>query len=202
MKFNKSSGQASRLLLVLAIIILVAVIIVYLVMRMAEKPAAPKAPETPQVQLPVYDTTLDNIRFVFESAINLGNALTPSAAKNKAYTYLKGMTTTEKYIQVTVGAQNKTTQNIEQNSWDLGNIVDSEGRNFEPLDQYAVAAWLPVNNGCGALLKPAFDPTPCTKIYEVSKQSSGLKVHVLAGKGGSMAAGSKKDAALIDLIVK
>jgi hypothetical protein len=67
-KFNKQQGQASRLLLVLAVVVLVAVIIVYLVMRMAEKPPAPKPVSGPQVELPVYDKVLGNIKFIFVSA--------------------------------------------------------------------------------------------------------------------------------------
>ena len=49
------------------------------------------------------------------------------------------------------------------------------------MDRYTVSPWLPSPNLCGALLKPAFDPTPCTKIYEVSKASTGLKIRVETG---------------------
>jgi len=200
-KFNKYSGQASKLLLVLAIVVLVAVIITFLVLKMAEKPAQPVVPTGPVVQLPVYEQTINGIRFVFESAIDRGQILTASEVTNTQYaSYQKDLpvsNTGAKFIQVTVGAQNMGTENTQQNAWDMGNIVDSDGRNFVPLDNSSVNSWLPYPNQCGALLKPAFDPTPCTQIYEVSKQSTGLKIVVEASKGSS-----SKTPTSIDLIVK
>jgi hypothetical protein len=102
-----------------------------------------------------------------------------------------------------MGAQNVGKENISERSWDIENIVDSEGREFVPLDSYAVGDWLPDPNLCQTLLKPAFDPTPCVKIYEVSKKSSGFKIRVITGKdNNSNNFGSGKvDVALIDLIV-
>lgn len=192
-KKNGQAGQASRLLLVLAVVILVAVIIVYLVMQMANKPSKPSGIDNqPTVPLPVYEQTINDVRFVFESARDLGDILTPSQAKNTNYSNQKSLTTSEKFIEVTIGAQNKGTENITQNFWDIENIVDSEGRNFVPLGHEA-NPWLPEKDLCGVLLKPAFDPIPCVKIYEVSKEATGLKIRVKAGK---------KDEALIDLIVK
>lgn len=203
---NKSSGQVARLLLVLAIIVLVAVIIVYLVMRMAEPAPKPPQPSSSSggVVQPVYEQTLGNLRFVFESARDMGNALKASAVTNPTYnSYQKDLTTTEKFIEVQMGAQNVGKENIEERSWDLGNIVDSEGREFEPDGGYMVDPWLPNPNLCGTLLKPAFDPTPCVKIYEVSKKSSGLKITVITGKDNSSnnLSSKKIDSALIDLIV-
>jgi len=73
MKLNKEAGQASRMLLVLAVIIFVAVIIVYLVMRMATPAPKPPAPKPgPTVQLPVYESQLGNIDFIYESALTGG----------------------------------------------------------------------------------------------------------------------------------
>lgn len=215
-KFNKSSrqwagqaGQVSRLLLVLAIIILVAAVITYLVLKMAEKPVKPPTDITPQVQLPVYEKQLGNIRFIFESALSRGNLLKAVDIKNAQYenSYQKDLPVSNsgaKFIQVTIGAQNMGTVNIEQNSWDIGNIVDSKDRNFVPLDSYSDAPWLPNPNLCGTLLKPAFSPTPCSKIYEVSKESTGLKINVITGKDNSAnnLSGKKTEEFLIDLIVK
>ena len=199
---SAEAGQVSRLLLVLAIIVFVAVIITFLIMKMAQQPAAPALKTTPTIPLPVYESTLDNIRFVFESAIDRGNDLRASDIINSQYSSdKKDLTTTEKFIQVTVGAQNMGTENTVQNAWNIENIVDSQGRNFVPED-YNVSPWLPTNNGCGALLKPAFDPTSCTKIYEVSKASTGLKIRVEAGKGGGTVSTDKNDSILIDLIIK
>ena len=94
-------------------------------------------------------------------------------------------------------------ENIAERSWDIENIVDSQGREFVPLD-YNANPWLPDPNLCGTLLKPAFDPTPCIKIYEVSKVSAGLKIRVITGKGNDQNNFSSKnfDKGLIDLIVK
>ena len=210
MKFNKSSGQVSRLLLVLAVIILVAVVIVFLVVRMAEKPKQPVAPPGPEpVPLPVYEKQLSNIRFVFESAIDRGQVLPVSQIINNQYgtSNLKDLQIGNpgaKFIQVTVGAQNKGTENTVTKAWDIENIVDSQDRNFVPLEGYAINPWLPNPNLCSTLLKPAFDPTPCTKIYEVSKESTGLRIRVVTGKNNdaiSTSAG-KTDTFLLDLIVK
>jgi hypothetical protein len=208
MKFNKESGQASRLLLILAVVVLVAVIIVYLVMRMAEKPAQPAVPKIPAVPQPVYEQQLGDIRLVFESALDKGNVLTASQIINNQYSYnqqdLQVSNPGAKFIAVTVGGQNKGTDNTEKGAWDIQNIVDSQGRNFVPLDGYTVAPWLPKDNLCGALLKPAFDPTPCMKIYEVSKASSGLKIRVEEGKNGKASnfSSGNVDQYLLDLIVK
>lgn len=196
-------GQASRLLLVLAIIVLVAVIITYLILRMAEKPPKPEPPETSTVPQPVYEKTLGNIKFTFANAVNMGSVLrAEDALRNTGWQ--QNLTTTEKFIKVTIGAQNIGKENIEERSWDLGNIIDSEGRIFLPLEGYTVASWLSDPNLCSTLLKPAFQPTPCSKIYEVSKKSTGLKVFVATGQGNTQNnfSSGKVDEALIDLIFK
>jgi len=208
-KFNKSSGQVSRLLLVLAVVVLVAVIITYLVMKMAEAPTPPVEPVTEEIPLPDYEETLDNIEFIFESAIDRGDTLRVSEIINKNYTSanqkdLKISNSGARYIQVTIGAKNIGTLNTDKGSWDIENIVDSEGRNFVPVNDYTIQPWLTNNDTCGALLKPAFDPTPCTKIYEVSKESTELKVRVRTGVNNTaqnFSSGKIKEY-LIDLIVK
>jgi hypothetical protein len=208
MKYNQS-GQTSRILLVLAAVILVAVIIVYLVMRMAT-PAPKPVTEEPginEVPLPVYETRLGDIRFVFMSAINRGSILSAAEVIDSKYYNKKDLPISNpgaKFIQVTVGAQNKGTENIPEKSWDIENVVDSEGRNFVPLDSNSTEQWVPINNSCQILLKPAFDPAPCTKIYEVSKQSTGLKIRVITGKDNNPNnfGSNKVDSFLIDLIVK
>ncbi len=204
MKFNKQSGQVSRLLLVLAIIILVAVVIVYLVMRMAEKPPEPTVPTTPIWPMPVYEQNLGNIRFVFESAINRGNILRASEIPNNRNKTQKDLSISNpgaKFIQITIGAQNIGTENTVQNAWTIEDIVDSKGRHYVPLANN-VSPWLPNPNLCGALLKPAFDPTPCTKIYEVSKESTGLKITVEAGQNNKVISSKNYDSSLLDLIIK
>ncbi|MDO8739952.1 MAG: hypothetical protein Q7J54_00065 [Candidatus Woesearchaeota archaeon] len=200
-KLSLQSGQVSRLLLVLAIIVFVAVIIVYVVLRAT---TAPPKPVTDQSTGPkvVYEATLGNIKFTFQEARDVGKIL--AGSKSRFSDWQKDLTTTEKFIIVTIGAQNKGKENIPERVWDIGNIVDSEGRNFVPLDNVA-DAWQPDPNLCGALLKPEFAATPCVKIYEVSRISTGLKINVSAFKKEGIATYStddrNKETALIDLVV-
>lgn len=211
MNINKQSGQASRMLLVLAVIIFVAVIIVFLVMKMATPAPKPAAPATaPVVQLPVYENQLGNIDFIFESALDKGTVLKKTDIINKEFQQydqkdLDVDNPGAKFIQVTIGAENKGTLNTELNAWTVQNIVDDQKREFVPLQKYLVAPWLPNPDLCGTLLKPAFAPTPCVKIYEVSNQSTGLKIRVETGKGNNSASdlsGGRISSSLIDLIVK
>lgn len=186
---NKSSGQASRTLLILAIIILVAVAVSYAVIKIAENPPKKTAKEEPVVPQPVYEQTLEEIRFIFQEARDYGNVLKGSQSKNPEWQ--QDLKTTERFIKVTVAAQNKGKENIKNGSWELENIVDSENRNYVPSTN--VSQWLSEKDLCGDLLKPEFEPTPCIKIYEVSKISTGLKVRVKNK--------TKNTDALIDLIV-
>ena len=201
MKNKNQSGQISRMLLVLAVIVLVAAIIVYLVTKMAEKPTIPDNPDQIVENLPIYEQTISDIKFIFESSINHGNTLYASQAIKSEK---KDLTTTENFIKVKIGAQNMGKINIEDGRWDIENIVDSEGREFVALRGYSVRSWLPEDDFCGELLKPSFDPTPCVKIYEVSKKSTGLKIRVVAGKNGKDVSSKLEDNdyALIDLLVQ
>ena len=188
-KINKSSGQASRTLLILAIIILVAVVFSYLVIKVAENPPTKKQKQEPIVPQPVYEQTLGDVRFIFQEARDYGSVLYGSQSNNPRREDIK---TTERFIKVIIAAQNKGKENTKNGSWNIENIVDSEGRNYVPLDN--VNQWLPENNLCGDLLKPEFAPIPCVKIYEVSKISTGLKIRVKTTT-------IKSSEALIDLIV-
>ncbi|MEK7080554.1 MAG: hypothetical protein AAB925_01840 [Patescibacteria group bacterium] len=191
-------GQVSKLLLVLAVIMLAAIIITYLVMRAATAPPAPPVDNT-TIPLPAYEQTLGDIKFIFMQARDMGNVLKGSQSRNPSWQ--KDIQSVERYIKVTIGAQNKGLVNIKEQVWGIGNIVDSEGRNFTPL-QYSIDSWLPDPNLCGILLKPEFEPAPCVKIYEVSKVSKGLKIQVVANrKVGNEYPSDKKDTALIDLII-
>ena len=202
-KFNQV-GQVSRLLLVLAIIVLVAVAIVYLIMKMAEQPAAPAPEPDGTAPQPVYEATLGSIRFVFQGARDMGSVLKASEASTQYSSWQKDITTTERFIIVTVGAQNKGKQNVSDRAWDIAEIIDSEGRSFVPENQYNIEPWLPEENFCGVLLKPEFDPVPCAKMYEVSKISTGLKIRVVTGKNNdpnNLSSGDTEEA-FIDLIVQ
>jgi len=205
MKFN-SAGQASRLLLVLAVVVLVAIVITYLLVKWAAQPPSPVTPTGPEVNLPVYEKQLGNINFTFVSAIDRGAKLRVSEVANSMYrsSATSDLTTGEKFVQVTIGVKNMGTTNIEANSWGIENIIDSQNREFVPLEGYTVNPWLPNPDLCGSLLKPAFSPTSCTRIYEVSKESTGFKIRVKTGKDNTSQnfSSGKIDTALIDLIVK
>ena len=62
----------------------------------------------------------------------------------------KDLTTTEKFIKVTIGGQNKGKIDTPMNVWNLGNIIDSEGRNFIP-NGHDVNPWISKENGCGEI---------------------------------------------------
>jgi len=198
-------GQVARLLLILAIVIFVAIIITYVIIVFSEKPQNTAVQNQQQQQnLPVYEKQLGNIRFVFLEARDEGSTLTASDQLSPNFGINKELSTTERFVIISVGAQNMGKENIDQNAWDLGNIIDSEGRNFVPLDSYIVQGWLPQDNGCGKLLKPAFNPIPCMKIYEVSKKSQGLKIEILTGEDNTPAnfSANKQLSDKLDLILK
>ena len=201
MKFNKSSGQAAKMLLALIIVIFVAILIAYLVIKSAEKPVKPPATiDTNTTPKAIYESTADDIKVTFQESYNFGSVLRGANTNNK---YQKDLVTTEKYIMVTVGAQNQGKIDTPQAIWDLGNIIDSDGRNFI-ANSYNANPWLPANNGCGSILKPDFTPTSCTRIYEVAKGSNGLKLQVFVSKkdkANDKYDTSKKDTIILDLIV-
>jgi hypothetical protein len=186
--YLRQRGQASRTLLIIAIIILFAVVVSYLVIKLAENPPKNQKP-IPDVPQPVYEQTLNYIIFIFQEARDFGDTLKGSQSNNPQWQ--KDLKTTERFIRVSIAAQNKGKENLKNGSWDIENIVDSEGRNYVPIDN--AREWLPEKNLCGELLKPEFNPIPCVKIYEVSKISTGLKIRIKNS--------NKNSSALIDLIV-
>ena len=197
---GKSSGAASGILLILGIVLLVIIVVVFLVIRStaAKKNTTPANTTTTQSDTvtqppePVTEATLGDIRFVFESAVDLGMVI-----KSPNTAFQQNLTTTEKFIKVTIGAQNKGKLNVSRDVWNVGNIVDSDGRNFVSINDQAYY-FLPNPTLCGTLLKPEFEPIPCIKLYEVSKESKNLKVEVNTISSSS----SKKQEAFIDLNVK
>lgn len=192
MKLKKESGQISGILIILAGVILVVIVVIFIVVRFAAKNPIFTKPAEEEQKAPEleYETTFQDTRFVFISAEDMGNVL-----YGQSDFFRNDLVTTEKFIKVTIGAQNKGKVNLAQYSWDVGNIVDSDGRNFVPLTN--ANEHLPKPDLCGALLKPEFAPTPCVKIYEVSKASTNLKITLMA-----MGQSSKKQGALIDILVK
>ncbi len=175
---STESGQISRILIISAVILLVIIVIVYGVIKFfsTNKSQVSKTDnslvvtpaETPKL---IYEYMIGDIKFLIQSSENLGNIL------ESQLSYENDLTTTEKFIKVVIGAQNKGKNNIAQYSWEIGDIVDSEGRNFISINDRAYS-WLPKPDLCGALLKPEFEPIPCVKYYEVSKVSTNLRIVV------------------------
>ncbi len=195
---TKSKGATSGIFLILGIVLLVVIVIVFVVIKINAVKTADKAKQTSsqnsnQPPKPVYQLQLGDVNFTFESAQDMGQVL---KSDNQ---FAKPLTTTEKFIKVIVGAQNKGKINIPQNSWALGNIVDSDGRNFIPVNDSGLTYNTYGVAGCGSLLKPEFEPTPCIKYYEVSKESTGLKVEINVTSGSSI---RKKQEGFLDLIVQ
>ena len=189
---NKQKGAISQTLIVIAVVLLILIVVIFSVVRFTAKKQAPvdKHETKNEIPEPEYETTLGETRFIFVSAKNLGGALNAPDG-----TFQRDLITTEKFIRITVAAQNKGKNNLDSYSWDIGNVVDSDGRNFVPVNQ--AYYFLPQPNLCGELLKPEFEPTPCVKIYEVSKASTNLKITLTAtGSTG------KKQASLIDILVQ
>ena len=172
---NKQSGAIAKVLLALGIVVLIGLGVAYLVVNSAKpKPKPTEIPTTPQA---VYESTINDIRFVFLESTDLGKTL---FAKNSLRPeWNKDIHTTERYIKVIVGAQNVAKENTLDRIWNLGDIIDSEGRHYVPLKRDKIGDWLPLVELCGDILKPSFEPTPCTKLYEVANVAKGLKVTVM-----------------------
>ncbi len=187
---KSESGQVAKILLVLLVIVVVAIGVAYMVTQKAQTPPTPVNNANNAVPSLAYEVTVNDIRFVFIEAINFGSILYGKDTKNPSWE--KDIVTTEKFVRLVVAAQNVGTKNTENNYWDIGNIIDEKGREFVPSLQ-RVDPWLPEDDICGEILQPSFEPTPCTKIYEVARISKNLKVKVLLNKNG------KKESGIIDI---
>ena len=192
MNSNLSSGSISRTLIILAVVVLLAIIVVYGGIKIATTKKTNTSAVTSQITQeppkPVYETQVGDVKFVMESSQYLGNILKAKTQNQQ------DIITTERFIKVTVGAQNKGKNELDAYTWDLGNLIDSDGRNFIPITNKAYF-FLPKPDLCGAVLKPEFDPTPCVRMYEVSKVSKNLKLEVIAQLPNS----NKKQTALLDV---
>lgn len=167
-------------------IIVVIVIITVIVSTMMKPSPPPKETEEEEQEL-VYEVEVDDIKFKLKEVKDRGDVLKASESKYPG-SIREDLTTTERFVEVTISAQNIGKDNIRSGNWEIKELIDSEGRKFYSSRQ--LDNWTPEENICGDILKPGFSPTFCVRIYEVAKISTGLKVEVSAKKGGS---------ALIDL---
>ncbi|MFA5878022.1 MAG: hypothetical protein WC845_01520 [Candidatus Staskawiczbacteria bacterium] len=172
---NLSSGQIAKVLLALVVVVIVAMVIAYIIIKAAEKPAP--QPPPPGEPVPVYEATIGDIKFLFLEATDKGDTLFGKDSRRPDGQ--EDLKTTERFIELIVGAQNVGKENTLDDIWEVGEIIDSEGRIFTASER-EVNSWLPdnENNLCGSILRPSFEPSPCKKIYEVAKISKDLKVRV------------------------
>ena len=177
MKKNNQKGSVSRLILVLAGVVLVIAAIIFIAISITSRKTESENNQNNQSEVeepkPVYEATVGDIRLIMQSSFDAGSVLKSSTSNQT------DLETTERFIKVTIGAQNKGKVDTDSFTWDLGNIVDSEGRNFVPITNKAFN-FLPRPDLCGSVLKPEFAPVSCVRIYEVSRQSEGLKIQVIS----------------------
>ncbi len=187
MLFGKEKQKGISVLVIIGIVF-VAIIIVAVVFRffIITPESTPKEEE--EEPKPQYEVTTGNVKFIFKEAINRGDILSSSEGEFK-YHREKELTTTENFIQVTVGATNVGKENIDDREWHIKEIVDEEGRIFESMNPRETEPWLPKDNDCDAVLKPGFTPSLCTKMYEVAKVSKRLKIRVASGERGNKGEG-------------
>lgn len=189
---NNQSGQVSRILILIAVACFVVIIVVYgvttFISYQRSRQNEQKPPATEEPAGPEYDTQAGDIRFLFVSAHDMGSRM---KAVND---YAEDLTTTERFIKVTVGAQNLGKTNTLEYTWDIGDLVDSAGRRFVSINDRAYD-WLPRPDLCGSALKPQFSPVLCVKYYEVSRVSTFLKVQVKVTE-------PQKQEAFLDIVVK
>jgi len=177
MKNQKSLGQISPVILILIGGVIVSMVIIA-VFFIIQKPTPTVSEKEIKPKEPVLETNLGDIKIKLIKAEEIGDVLLGSESKNPITT--KDVTTTEKFIKVTVSAENIGKIETSYGSWDIGEIVDSEGRKFPYFER--LNPWLPAENGCRSSLKPGFNPIFCTKIYEVAKISKDLKVNLTSNK--------------------
>ncbi len=169
---TKSLGETSRTLLIWGGIIIVVIITVVIVINIVRKPVPPEE-AVEEIQRPVYEVVVEDIKFKLKTAKDRGNILEASESK---YTFQEDLITTEKFIEVTISAENIGKEDIQSGSWEIKELIGSEGRKFSSSGE--MDPWIPEESKCGALLKPGFSPILCTKIYEVATISTDLKVRV------------------------
>lgn len=170
---KKSLGEISRNVLVLGGVIVAIIIIAVVVVNITNQPVSTPTEEKEgeKTEGPVYEVVMSDIKFKLKEAKDIGNVLKVPEDYPR---HMDDLTTTEKFIEVTVTAENIGKENIATSDWDINELVDSEGRIFQSSREANI--WIPEESNCGTLLKPGFTPTPCIKIYEVAKVSSGLRV--------------------------
>jgi hypothetical protein len=182
---KKKSGEISSKILIGGGIVLFLIIIFLIVSNLTKKPPPPPK-ETEKKEELVYEIVVGDVKFKLVEAKERGNTLKVSESVYPERVR-EDLVTTDRFIEVTISAENVGKDNIPPYSWDIEELVDKEERKFYSPPE--TSPWIPKESKCGALLKPGFTPTLCTKIYEVANVAKDLKVKVTVkgvgiGKGG------------------
>ena len=188
MKNKKSSGEISPQILLLMGGIIASVVVAVIIFLVVFKKEAPPLIEEIKPKGPVTEFKSKNIKVFLAEAEDIGNILLGQDGRNPG---TKDVTTTERFIKVKVFAENIGQEETTSGVWDIGEIVDNEGRKF-PYSR-GLESWFPADSQCGKNLKPGFTPVFCTRIYEVSKISEGMKIKI-------MIRGKTSEEGFIDLI--
>lgn len=172
---SKSLGEISKNFLILGGIIIAVIVIVVVVINMTGKPppSALEGEKEEKTEEPVYEVVVGDIRFKLEEAKNRGNIL--KVPEDEIHPR-DDLATAEKFIEVTITAENVGKENTPAGDWKIEELIDSEERIFYSSKE--ASPWVPEESKCGISLKPGFTPTLCTKIYEVAKISTDLRVRV------------------------
>jgi len=172
---NKTKGAIPSFVIFI-IIGIVAIILIVVIISFVKKASAPPSEEGPKSEEPTNEAVIGDIKFNLKEASDLGNILRGSESKNNQVQ--KDIVSTERFVKVTITAENVGKESVNFGTWDLKDLFDKEERRFVFSEQ--TNPWIPEDSRCGDTLKPGFTPTPCTKIYEVANISTGLKVKVSA----------------------
>jgi hypothetical protein len=178
MNNKKLSGQIPPIILILIGGVIVTIIIIIAIFIITQKPKPAPVPEELEKKGPVLEMNLGDIKIKLVRVEDVGNILLSSAGRNPSSA--RDATTAEKFIKVTVSAENIGKSETNSGEWDIGEVIDGEGRKFPYYEKFN--NWLPSQNGCRSSLKPGFTPVLCTKIYEVAKISKDLRIKLISGK--------------------
>lgn len=172
MNNKKLLGKIPPVILIIGgVVVVVVVMVIFFIISQQTTPPPP--PEEPEPKGPVTELKYKDIKVILVKTEDIGNIL---FGADSNYFGKKDVTTTEKFIKVTVTAENTGKEETKSGDWDIGEIIDSEGRKFPYFNK--LDAWLPTGNECRKNLKPGFTPIFCTKIYEVAKISKDMKIKI------------------------
>lgn len=173
---NKQKGASVLMLLGIILVVVVLSLLILRVMISPDPEIRDNDVDDPYKE-PRYELDLGNVRFIFQEAVDKGRILVRPPGERGG-----NLESTERFIKVTIGARNIGRMTIGGRNWKINNLIDGEGRVFEPKGR-EVNDWLPEDNMCGENLYPGFSPLYCSKIYEVANVSRNLQVEVESEAG-------------------